>query len=65
MDANDDGIADPYDLEDAVYSAANFLSKAGVAKGELKKLSINIIIVKNMWKIFYFIISNIVHIARS
>ncbi|KYG91941.1 MULTISPECIES: lytic transglycosylase domain-containing protein [Metasolibacillus] len=37
VDANDDGIADPYDLEDAVYSAANFLSKAGVAKGELKK----------------------------
>ena len=34
---NGDGIADPFDLEDAVFSAANFLSIAGVAKGELKK----------------------------
>ncbi|WP_107839815.1 lytic transglycosylase domain-containing protein [Metasolibacillus meyeri] len=37
VDANNDGIADPYDIEDAMYSAANFLAKAGVAKGELKK----------------------------
>lgn len=37
VDANDDGIADPFDIEDAVFSAANFLSKAGVAKGQLKK----------------------------
>ncbi|MER1987282.1 MAG: lytic transglycosylase domain-containing protein [Solibacillus sp.] len=37
IDANGDGIADPFDVEDAVFSAANFLSKAGVAKGQLKK----------------------------
>ncbi|MEK4229422.1 lytic transglycosylase domain-containing protein [Solibacillus sp. FSL H8-0538] len=37
IDANGDGKADPFNIEDAVYSAANFLSKAGVAKGELKK----------------------------
>lgn len=37
VDANNDGIADPYDIEDAIYSAANFLARAGVAKGELKK----------------------------
>ncbi|WP_042473112.1 lytic transglycosylase domain-containing protein [Bacillus ndiopicus] len=37
VDANNDGLADPYDIEDAVYSAANFLAKAGVTKGELKK----------------------------
>ncbi|MEO4052635.1 lytic transglycosylase domain-containing protein [Solibacillus sp. CAU 1738] len=37
VDANGDGKADPFDIEDAVYSAANFLSKSGVAKGELKK----------------------------
>jgi peptidoglycan LD-endopeptidase LytH len=37
VDANGDGIADPYDIEDAVYSAANFLSIAGVQKGEIKK----------------------------
>jgi hypothetical protein len=37
IDGNGDGIADPFDLEDAVFSAANFLSIAGVAKGELKK----------------------------
>lgn len=37
IDANGDGKADPFDVEDAVFSAANFLSRAGVAKGELKK----------------------------
>jgi len=37
IDANGDGIADPYDIEDAVYSAANYLSKAGVSEGKLKK----------------------------
>lgn len=37
VDANGDGLADPYDLEDAVFSAANFLSIAGVSKGQLKK----------------------------
>ncbi|ACA40887.1 conserved hypothetical protein [Lysinibacillus sphaericus C3-41] len=37
VDANGDGIADPYDIEDAVFSAANYLSKYGAAKGEIKK----------------------------
>lgn len=37
VDANGDGIADPYDLEDAIYSAANYLSKSGAADGDLEK----------------------------
>lgn len=37
VDANGDGIADPFDIEDAVFSAAKFLSNAGVKDGELKK----------------------------
>ncbi|MGN7477345.1 lytic transglycosylase domain-containing protein [Solibacillus silvestris] len=37
VDANGDGIADPFDIEDAVFSAAKFLSIAGVNNGELKK----------------------------
>lgn len=37
VDANGDGIADPFDIEDAVFSAAKFLSIAGVRNGELKK----------------------------
>lgn len=37
VDANGDGVADPYDIEDAIYSAANYLARAGVKKGELKK----------------------------
>ena len=37
VDANGDGIADPYDIEDAVFSAANYLSKYGAAKGNIKK----------------------------
>ncbi|MBD8034012.1 MULTISPECIES: lytic transglycosylase domain-containing protein [Solibacillus] len=37
VDANGDGIADPFDIEDAIYSAAKFLSIAGVRNGELKK----------------------------
>lgn len=37
VDANDDGKADPFDLEDAIYSAANFLSKYGASKGNFKK----------------------------
>lgn len=37
IDANGDGIADPFQIEDAVYSAANYLSRAGVRNGELKK----------------------------
>lgn len=37
VDANGDGVADPYDIEDAIYSAANYLARAGVNKGQLKK----------------------------
>lgn len=37
VDANDDGVADPFDIEDAVFSAAKFLSQAGVKDGQLKK----------------------------
>lgn len=37
VDANGDGIADPYDIEDAVYSAANYLSKNGAADGDIKQ----------------------------
>ncbi|MCM3721290.1 lytic transglycosylase domain-containing protein [Solibacillus isronensis] len=37
VDANGDGIADPFDIEDAVFSAAKFLSIAGVNDGQLKK----------------------------
>lgn len=36
-DGNGDGIADPYDLTDALYSAANYLSQNGAADGELEK----------------------------
>ena len=41
VDANGDGVADPYDMEDAIYSAANYLAKAGAANGELKKAILN------------------------
>jgi hypothetical protein len=37
IDGDGDGIADPYNLPDAVYSAANYLSKNGAAKGELER----------------------------
>lgn len=37
VDANGDGVADPYDIEDAAYSAANFLSRAGVKEGQIQK----------------------------
>jgi peptidoglycan LD-endopeptidase LytH len=37
VDANGDGVADPFDIEDAVYSAANFLSIAGASKGNIEK----------------------------
>lgn len=35
-DGDGDGIADPYNLEDALHSAANFLSHSGAATGEVK-----------------------------
>lgn len=37
IDANGDGIADPFDLEDAIFSAANYLAKNGAKDGELRK----------------------------
>ncbi|MDZ5711838.1 lytic transglycosylase domain-containing protein [Jeotgalibacillus haloalkalitolerans] len=37
IDANDDGVADPYDIEDAVFSAANYLSQNGAAEGDLER----------------------------
>ncbi|MCK1998459.1 lytic transglycosylase domain-containing protein [Psychrobacillus psychrodurans] len=41
VDANNDGKADPYDLEDAVYSAANYLAASGAADGEIEKAIFN------------------------
>ncbi|NLY79686.1 MAG: lytic transglycosylase domain-containing protein [Lysinibacillus sp.] len=37
VDANGDGIADPFDIEDAIFSAANLLSQSGVQEGEIEK----------------------------
>lgn len=37
IDANGDGIADPFDVEDAIFSAANYLAKNGATEGELRK----------------------------
>src|SRR4051794_19125411 len=36
-DGNDDGRADPMDLEDAVHSAARYLAANGAANGDLRK----------------------------
>ncbi|AMQ06435.1 MULTISPECIES: lytic transglycosylase domain-containing protein [Sporosarcina] len=41
VDGNGDGIADPYDIEDAIFSAANYLSKSGAADGDLEKAIFN------------------------
>lgn len=41
VDANNDGKADPYDIEDAVYSAANYLAASGAADGEIEKAIFN------------------------
>ncbi|MEK4485951.1 lytic transglycosylase domain-containing protein [Psychrobacillus sp. FSL H8-0484] len=41
VDANGDGKADPYDLEDAIYSAANYLAASGAADGEIEKAIFN------------------------
>lgn len=43
VDANGDGQADPYNIEDAIYSAANYLAASGAANGKIKKLYIIII----------------------
>lgn len=37
VDGDGDGIADPYNIKDAVYSAANYLSRFGAADGDLKR----------------------------
>lgn len=36
-DANGDGKADPYDLEDAIHSAAYYLSENGIKDGNIRK----------------------------
>ena len=37
VDANQDGKADPWDLEDAIFSAAHMLASNGVAEGNFQK----------------------------
>ncbi|MFI8574258.1 lytic transglycosylase domain-containing protein [Rossellomorea aquimaris] len=37
VDANGDGIADPFQIEDAVYSAANYLERNGAADGKIEQ----------------------------
>lgn len=37
VDANGDGLADPYDIEDAVFSAANYLANSGAASGDIQQ----------------------------
>ena len=37
VDANGDGIADPYDMADAIYSAAKYLANSGAADGDYEK----------------------------
>lgn len=37
VDANGDGLADPYDIEDAIFSTANYLSESGAADGDIEK----------------------------
>ncbi|RKJ55676.1 hypothetical protein D7X33_30535 [Butyricicoccus sp. 1XD8-22] len=41
VDGDGDGKADPFDIEDAIYSAANYLSKAGASDGKLRKAVFN------------------------
>ena len=36
VDADGDGKADPFDLEDAIYTAASFLAKNGAGAGDLR-----------------------------
>ncbi len=37
VDADGDGAANPFDIEDAIHSAANFLAKEGAAEGRIEK----------------------------
>ena len=41
VDANGDGIADPYDIEDAMHSAAKYLANSGAADGNYEKAIFN------------------------
>ena len=41
VDANGDGIADPYDIEDAMFSAAKYLANSGAADGDYEKAIFN------------------------
>ncbi|MFF2752968.1 lytic transglycosylase domain-containing protein [Psychrobacillus sp. NPDC058041] len=41
VDANGDGKADPFDMEDAIFSAANYLAASGAADGMLEKAIFN------------------------
>ena len=36
MDANGDGKADPWDIEDAIYSTAKYLAANGAAEGNFR-----------------------------
>ncbi|BCB03772.1 hypothetical protein KH172YL63_19050 [Bacillus sp. KH172YL63] len=37
VDANGDGKADPYQIEDAIFSAANYLARNGAADGNIEQ----------------------------
>ena len=37
VDANGDGVADPFQIEDAVFSAANYLASSGAKSGNIEK----------------------------
>ncbi|GIN92742.1 hypothetical protein J6TS1_20180 [Siminovitchia terrae] len=37
VDANGDGKADPWDIEDSIFTAANYLAKNGAAVGDIEK----------------------------
>jgi peptidoglycan LD-endopeptidase LytH len=37
VDANGDGVADPFQIEDAVFSAANYLARNGAADGKIEQ----------------------------
>ncbi|WP_335868922.1 lytic transglycosylase domain-containing protein [Bacillus sp. 2205SS5-2] len=37
VDANGDGIADPWDIEDAIFTAAKYLARNGASEGEVEK----------------------------
>jgi peptidoglycan LD-endopeptidase LytH len=41
VDGNGDGKADPFNMHDAIYSAANYLSKVGAKDGQLTKAVFN------------------------